>query len=85
MRKRAYKDGQTTRRSFYKEYLERVVAYHQTKASKKGHPKRKCGLSLYLARASSSMACDGFGYRGCEGELQKRDDHFHTMEASAMI
>ena len=34
-------DGRSLRRSFYQEYLDRVAAYHQTKAYKKAYQKRK--------------------------------------------
>ena len=65
-------EGRSLRRSFYQEYLERVVTYHQTEAYKKAYQKRKVwveplfgegqqwhGLRRFRLRTLVKVNCEG--------------------------
>jgi len=65
-------EGRSLRRSFYQEYLDRVVAYHQTAAYKKAYQKRKewveplfgegqqwHGLRRFRLRTLVKVNCEG--------------------------
>ena len=67
-------DGRTIRRSFFQEYLDRVAAYHQTKAYKKAYQKRKVWVEGLFGEAQQWHGLRRLRLRGlwkvnCEGVM----------------
>jgi transposase len=67
-------DGRSLRRSFYQEYLDRVAAYHQTKAYKKAYQKRKVWVEPLFGEGQQWHGLRRFRLRGlakvnCEGVM----------------
>ena len=68
------KEGRSLRRSFFQEYLDRVAAYHQTKAYKKAYQKRKVWVEPLFGEAQQWHGLRRFRLRGlvkvnCEGVM----------------